>query len=85
MRDATLELRTPLGYATLIVLAARSRFSCSGSARRFFGPLAASYALAVLASMIVALLVAPALGLLLTGGAPASARTVTTAVAPPRV
>jgi Cu/Ag efflux pump CusA len=66
VRDATVELRRPLGYATLIVLASTLPILVlDGRPGGFFGPTAVSYAVAVLASMLVALLVAPAVGLLL--------------------
>jgi CzcA family heavy metal efflux pump len=66
VREATTELRGPLGYATLIILAsALPILVLGGRPGGFFQPLAVSYALAVLASLVVALLVAPALALLL--------------------
>jgi Cu/Ag efflux pump CusA len=72
VREATAELRGPLGYATLIILAsALPILVLGGRPGGFFQPLAVSYALAVLASLVVALLVAPALGLLLLWQAPA--------------
>jgi CzcA family heavy metal efflux pump len=64
--DAALEMRSALLYATLIVLLAVAPvFFIQGEAGSFFQPLALSYVLAVLASMVVALLVTPALCLLL--------------------
>ncbi|MFN2468614.1 MAG: efflux RND transporter permease subunit [Gaiellaceae bacterium] len=70
VRDASLELLRPLGYATLIVvLAVLPVVFLDGRPGDFFGPLALSYALAVLASAGVALTVTPALSaLLLRGG-----------------
>src|SRR6266545_484241 len=68
---ASLELRGPLVYATLIiVLATVPVFFVQGITGSFVGPLATSYLLAVLASMVVALVVTPGLALLLLGGAP---------------
>ena len=69
--DAAAEARGPLAYATLIVLLALTPvFFLEGSPRAFFEPLALSFALAVLASMVVALTVTPALSLLLLRSAP---------------
>jgi CzcA family heavy metal efflux pump len=73
--DASLTARTPLLYATLIVLlAVLPVFFIGGTTGAFFLPMALSYGLAVLASMLVALVVTPALCLLLTGSAPAKRR-----------
>ncbi len=64
--EASLEVRSAIVYATLIVLLAfLPVFLIPGLAGSFFQPLAATYALAVLASMIVALVVTPALSLIL--------------------
>src|SRR5918999_6599429 len=64
--EASLEVRSPIVYATLInVVAVVPIFFMEGLSGAFFEPLALSYALAVLASMIVALTVTPALSLLL--------------------
>ncbi|HEY6073210.1 MAG TPA: efflux RND transporter permease subunit, partial [Anaerolineales bacterium] len=64
--QATLELRSPLLYAFLILLlAAVPVYFIGGEAGAFFRPLAATYALAILASMLVALTVTPALCLTL--------------------
>jgi len=72
VREATLELRGPLGYATLIIIAsALPILVLGGRPGGFFEPLAVSYVLAVLASLVVALLVTPALSLLLLRQAPA--------------
>jgi len=63
---ASLEVRSPIVYATLIIIAAVVPILfMSGLSGAFFRPLALSYALAVLASMFVALTLAPALSLLL--------------------
>ncbi|HEX2109797.1 MAG TPA: efflux RND transporter permease subunit, partial [Rubrobacteraceae bacterium] len=64
--EASAEVRSPLTYATLIaLLAIVPVIVMEGRPGAFFEPLALSYVLAVLASMIVALTVAPALSLLL--------------------
>ena len=63
---ASLEMRSPIVYATLIiVVAALPIFFLNGLTGVFFRPLAVSYTLAVLASMLVALTVTPALALIL--------------------
>jgi Cu/Ag efflux pump CusA len=78
IRGAVLETRGPLVYATLIgLLALLPVFFVGftwGLPNSFFGPLALSYALALLASMVVALTVTPALGLLLLRNAPLEQR-----------
>ena len=64
--EASLEVRSPIIYATLIiVLAVVPVFFMSGLAGAFFQPLAVSYAVALMASMLVALTVMPALSLML--------------------
>ena len=64
--EGALEVRVPLLYATLILLlAVVPVFLMEGVAGTFFKPLALSYALALLAAMVVATTVTPALGLLL--------------------
>ena len=68
--DASLEVRSPIVYATLInVVAIAPVFFLEGLSGVFFEPLALSYALAVLASMVVALTFTPAMSLLLLRGA----------------
>ncbi len=63
---ASLEVRSAVLYASLIVvLVFLPVFLLEGVAGSFFRPLAVSYVLAVLASLIVALTVTPALALLL--------------------
>jgi CzcA family heavy metal efflux pump len=63
---ACLEVRSPIVYATFIVVAASIPvFLLTGLTGAFFRPLAASYTLAIVASMVVALTVTPALSLLL--------------------
>ncbi len=69
--EASLEIRSSIVYATLIiVLAVMPVFFMGGLSGAFFEPLAVSYGLALLASMIVALTVTPALALLLLRNAP---------------
>lgn len=66
--SASLEVRSAIVYATLIVvLALFPIFLMEGLSGSFFRPLAISYGLAVLASMMVALTLTPALTLLLMG------------------
>jgi CzcA family heavy metal efflux pump len=68
---ASLEVRSAIIYATLIDVAALLPvFLMTGLSGAFFQPLALAYGLAVLASMVVALTVTPALGLILLGNAP---------------
>jgi CzcA family heavy metal efflux pump len=64
--DASLEVRSAVVYASLIVvLTLVPVFFLEGLAGSFFRPLAASYVLAILASLVVALTVTPALSLIL--------------------
>ena len=71
IREASLEVSRPGLYATLIVmLAVAPVFFMQGVSGAFFTPLAVSYLLAVLASLVVALTVTPALGLILLANAP---------------
>jgi len=73
---ASLEVRTPLLYATLIVaVAAVPVLFLRGLTGSFVRQLAVSYLLAVLASMLVALLVTPGLALLLLRQEPLRRRT----------
>ena len=66
--ESSLEVRNSIIYATLIsALAVMPVFFLQGLSGAFFRPLALSYALAMLASMAVALTVTPALSLLLLG------------------
>jgi Cu/Ag efflux pump CusA len=63
--EATVEMRTPLIYATVIVvLAVMPSLFLEGVSGAFWRPLAVSYMLALLASMLVAMTVTPALSLL---------------------
>src|SRR3954447_17431017 len=67
---ASLEVRSPIVYATLIIVAAAVPvFLLQGVTGAFFRPLALSYTLAIVASMAVALTLTPALALLLLRGA----------------
>ena len=64
--EASLEIRSAIVYATLIiVLAVVPVLFMGGLSGAFFEPLALSYSLALLASMVVALTVTPALCLML--------------------
>ncbi|MGH3020662.1 MAG: efflux RND transporter permease subunit [Gaiellaceae bacterium] len=73
--QAAVEVRSPLAHATLVVLLALVPvFFLEGIPRAFFEPLAVSFALAVLASMVVALTVTPALSFLLLRSAPLDRR-----------
>ena len=63
--EASLEVRSAIVYATLIeIVAIAPIFMLEGLSGSFFRPLATSYALALLASMVVALTVTPALSLI---------------------
>ena len=63
--EASLEVRSAIVYATLIeVVAVAPIFMLQGLSGSFFRPLVTSYALALLASMVVALTVTPAMSLI---------------------
>jgi CzcA family heavy metal efflux pump len=67
---ASLEVRVAIFYATIInIVAVIPVMVVGGLTGAFFEPLATAYGLAVLASMLVALTVTPALGLMLMSGA----------------
>src|SRR5262245_27100698 len=67
--NASLEVRSAVIYATLIVvLVFVPVFFLDGLSGTFFRPLAKAYVLAILASLLVALTVTPALSLILLGG-----------------
>jgi len=69
--DASLEVRGAVVYASLIeALALLPIFFLEGLTGAFFRPLAMSYALAVLVSLVIALVWTPAMGLLLLRNAP---------------
>jgi len=73
--EASLEVRSPIVYATLIIVAAAVPiFLLPGLTGSFFRPLAVSYTLAIVASMAVALTVTPALALILLRKAPVERR-----------
>jgi Cu/Ag efflux pump CusA len=66
VRDASAEVRSSVVYASLIVVAVLTPILVLGGlAGRIFSPLAQTYALAVAASLLVALVVTPALSSLL--------------------
>ena len=73
--EASLEVRGAIVYATVIeVFAVLPVFFMEGLSGAFFRPLALSYALALLASMVVALTVTPAMALILLRNAPLKSR-----------
>ena len=66
--DATLEMRSAILFATLMIVAVLlPAFFMEGEAGAFLPPIAASYLLAVVASIVVAVTVTPALGMMLLG------------------
>ncbi|MFL5821836.1 MAG: efflux RND transporter permease subunit [Solirubrobacteraceae bacterium] len=73
--NASLEVRSAVVYATFIdVVAVAPVLFLGGLSGAFFAPLALSYALAVLASLAVAMTVTPALALILLRRAPLKPR-----------
>ena len=73
--ESSLEVRGAIIYATLIdVVAIAPVFFITGLSGAFFQPLAISYGLAVLASLLVALTVTPAMALILLRGAAVETR-----------
>src|SRR6516162_1205627 len=73
--EACLEVRSAVVYATLaVVLVVLPLMALSGLAGRLFAPLGLSYVLAVLASLLVALTVTPALSMALLGKRDLSAK-----------
>src|SRR6266513_1345733 len=66
IQNASVEVRAPVVYATfVVVLVLAPMLMLSGLQGSFFAPLAASFSLATLASLLVALTVTPAAALLL--------------------
>lgn len=75
VRQALLEMRSPIVFATLIILLPVVLiFFMPGLSGSFFQPLAVSYVLALVASLVVALLITPALSLLLLSNTSAEDR-----------
>jgi CzcA family heavy metal efflux pump len=73
--EASLEVRSPIVYATLIIVAAAVPvFLLEGLTGAFFRPLVLSYTLAIVASMVVALTITPALTLILLRNTPIERR-----------
>jgi CzcA family heavy metal efflux pump len=73
--EASLEMRSPIFFAALItLLAVLPIFFVGGTSGSFIRPFAVSNALAVLVSMLVALIVTPALSLTLLANAPLERR-----------
>jgi CzcA family heavy metal efflux pump len=73
--SASLEVRRPVAYATVILLVAVVPvLVMEGLTGAFLPPLALTFGLVLLASMLVALTVTPVLGLLLLAGAPLERR-----------
>jgi CzcA family heavy metal efflux pump len=69
--NATVEMQSAIVYATLIaVVALIPVFFMEGLSGAFFKPLAGAYVLAILASLLVALTVTPAMALILLRNAP---------------
>ena len=67
--DASIEVRSAVVYATFaVILVFFPVLNMSGLAGNLFGPLGVAYIWAILASLIVALTVTPALSLILLGG-----------------
>ena len=73
--DASVEVRGPIVQATMIILVSTVPiFLLTGLTGSFFRPMAFSYGLAVLASLLVALTVIPALALMLLAKSPIERR-----------
>lgn len=72
---AALEMRSPVAFATLILLlAVMPVLFFQDLAGAFFRPLVVSYVLAIVASLTTAMVVTPVLSLLLLGGSPRPGR-----------
>ncbi|MBE0690517.1 MAG: efflux RND transporter permease subunit, partial [Anaerolineae bacterium] len=73
--DAAIEMRSPILYATLIILlAVLPVFVLPGLSSAFYRPLAVSSIVAIITSLAVTLIVTPALGLILLANAPSTHR-----------
>ncbi|MEY2443178.1 MAG: hypothetical protein QOJ46_2604 [bacterium] len=73
--DAVLEVRSAITYATIIILVAVApALLLGGLSGAFFKPLVLAYGLAVLVSMLVALLITPALCFIMLRNAPLTRR-----------
>jgi CzcA family heavy metal efflux pump len=73
--EASLEVRGPIVHATMIIIVSTVPvLLLSSLTGAFFRPLALAYALAILASLLVALTVTPALALILLAKAPVERR-----------
>jgi CzcA family heavy metal efflux pump len=73
--DASVEVRGPIVQATMIILVSTVPiFMLTGLTGSFFRPMAFAYGLAILASLLVALTIIPALALMLLSRAPVERR-----------
>jgi CzcA family heavy metal efflux pump len=73
--DASIEVRSAVVYATFaVILVFFPVLNMSGLAGNLFGPLGVAYIWAIIASLVVALTVTPALSLILLGGRDLSAK-----------
>ena len=74
--ESSLEVRNPIWYATLIVIVAVAPvLFMQGLSGAFFKPLILAYTVSILASLLVAITVTPALCLILLRNAPMTGRT----------